>query len=53
LFRFTCSNLNALFASGGRIDPTAGQVLNAGNFGHIISASNNPRIIQFALKFNF
>ncbi len=47
------SNLNALFASGGRIDPTTGQVLNAGNFGRIISASNNPRIIQFALKFNF
>jgi hypothetical protein len=47
------SNLNALFASGGRIDPTTGQVLNAGNFGRIISASNNPRIVQFALKFNF
>jgi len=47
------SNLNALFASGGRIDPTTGQVLNPGNFGRIISASNNPRILQFALKFNF
>jgi hypothetical protein len=47
------SNLNALFASGGRTDPITGQVLNAGNFGRIISASNNPRIIQFALKFNF
>jgi hypothetical protein len=47
------SNLNALIASGGRIDPTTGQVLNAGNFGRIISTSNNPRIIQFALKFNF
>jgi len=47
------SNLNALFASSGRIDPTTGLVLNGGNFGRIISASNNPRIIQFALKFNF
>jgi hypothetical protein len=47
------SNLNALVASGGRIDPATGQVLNAGNFGRIISTSNNPRIIQFALKFNF
>jgi hypothetical protein len=47
------SNLNALIASGGRIDPTTGQVLSAGNFGRIISTSNNPRIIQFALKFNF
>ena len=47
------SNLNALFGSGGRIDSTTGQVLNAGNFGRIISTSNNPRIVQFALKFNF
>jgi hypothetical protein len=47
------SNLNALVASAGRIDPTSGQVLNAGNFGRIISTSNNPRIIQFGLKFTF
>jgi hypothetical protein len=47
------SNLNALIASGGSIDPTTGQVLNPGNFGRIISTSNNPRILQFALKFNF
>ena len=47
------SNLNALVASGGSIDPTTGQVLSAGNFGRIISTSNNPRIIQFAVKFNF
>jgi hypothetical protein len=47
------SNLNALFASSGSIDPATGQVLNAGNFGRIISTSTNPRIIQFALKFNF
>ncbi len=47
------SNLNALIASGGSIDPTTGRVLNPGNFGRIISTSNNPRILQFALKFNF
>ena len=47
------SNLNALIASGGGLDPATGQVLNAGNFGRIISTNNNPRIVQFALKFNF
>jgi len=47
------SNLNALAASGGSIDPTTGQVLSAGNFGRVISTSSNPRIIQFALKFKF
>ena len=47
------SNLNALFASGGSIDPATGQVLTPGNFGRIISTSNNSRIIQFGLKFNF
>jgi hypothetical protein len=47
------SNLNALFASGGKIDPVTGRVLNPGNFGRIISTSNNPRILQLALKFNF
>jgi hypothetical protein len=52
-FASPISNLNALIASGGRIDPTTGQVLIGGNFGRIISTSNNPRIIQFALKFNF
>jgi hypothetical protein len=46
-------NLNALSASGGSIDPATGQVLSPGNFGRIISTSNNPRILQFALKFNF
>jgi hypothetical protein len=52
-FASPISNLNAAFASGGNIDPSTGQVLNAGNFGRIISTSNNPRILQLALKFNF
>ena len=47
------SNLNALVASGGSINPTTGQVFSPGNFGRIISISNNPRIIQFGLKFSF
>jgi len=42
------SNLNAA-----SIYPTTGQVISAGSFGRIISTSNNPRIIQLALKFNF
>jgi hypothetical protein len=46
-------DLNALVASSGNIDATTGQVLSAGSFGRIISTSNNPKIIQFALKFNF
>lgn len=47
------SDLNAVAASGGSLDPNTGAVINPGRFGRIISASNNPRIIQFALKFNF
>lgn len=47
------SNLNALVASGGSIDAATGQVVNAGPFGRIISTNNNPRIIQFGLKFSF
>src|SRR5260370_42458912 len=47
------SNLNALVASGGSIDPTTGQVLNPGNFGRIISTSNNPSIVQLSLQFLF
>ncbi|HKZ01771.1 MAG TPA: hypothetical protein VJ180_06005, partial [Pyrinomonadaceae bacterium] len=42
------SNLNAA-----TIDPNTGQITNPGDFGRIISTSNNPRLIQFALKLNF
>ncbi len=49
------SNLNAVQSSGGSINPNTGQIVpgNAGDFGWIISTSNNPRLIQFALKLNF
>ncbi|HEV2860403.1 MAG TPA: TonB-dependent receptor [Pyrinomonadaceae bacterium] len=46
------SDLNAVAASGGTLD-AAGRVVTPGSFGRIISASNNPRLIQFALKLNF
>ena len=44
------SNLNAIPATSFN---ATGQIINPGDFGRIISTSNNPRIIQFALKFNF
>ena len=47
------SNFNAIPSSGGKIDPNTGQVVAPGDFGRILSTSNNARIIQFALKFNF
>ena len=49
------SDLNAVVSSGGSIDTSKGTINNnnAGAFGRIISTSNNPRIIQLALKFNF
>lgn len=47
------SDFNAVLSSGGSIDPLTGRAINPGAFGRIISTSNNPRLIQFALKFNF
>jgi hypothetical protein len=46
------SDLNAVPAAAFNADGTIkpGQ---AGRFGQIISASNNPRLMQFAFKFNF
>jgi len=48
------SNFAAVQQSGGLIGPT-GQILpgRAGDFGKIISTSNNARVIQLAAKFNF
>jgi len=47
------SNLNALQSSGGSIDLNTGQIVSPGDFGRITSTSNNPRLIQFAMKFNY
>jgi hypothetical protein len=47
------SDLNAVIPTGGSIDPNTGQILKPGDFGRITSTSNNPRLIQFALKLNF
>jgi hypothetical protein len=47
------SNLNAVLSSGGRIDPNTGRIIDPGDFGRITSTSNNPRLIQLALKLNF
>ena len=46
------SNFNAVGASG-KFNPNTGQVISPGDFGRIISSSNNPRLIQFVLKFNY
>lgn len=46
------SNLTAVPSSS--INPNTGQITGTpGDFGRIISISNNPRLIQLALKFNF
>ncbi len=42
------SNLNAAFS-----DQNTGQIISPNDFGRIIATSNNPRLIQFALKLNF
>jgi hypothetical protein len=47
------SNLNAVSSSGGAINANTGQIINPGDFGRITTTSNNPRLIQFALKFSF
>ena len=46
------SNLSAVPATS--IDPNTGLITGSpGDFGRIISTSNNPRLIQFAVKLNF
>jgi len=47
------SNLNAFASFGGSINSNTGQIINPGDFGRITSTSNNPRMIQFALKLNY
>jgi hypothetical protein len=44
----------AAAGNGGTIDNSTGRITSlGGNFGKIISTSNNPRIVQLVLKFNF
>ncbi|HEX6729528.1 MAG TPA: hypothetical protein VF074_05935, partial [Pyrinomonadaceae bacterium] len=47
------SNLNVITSSGGSIDANTGRIINPGDFGRIVSTSNNPRLIQLAIKVNF
>ena len=47
------SNLAAVSSSGGSIDSNTGEIVNPGDFGRIISTSNNSRIIHLAVKLNF
>src|SRR2546427_8180003 len=47
------SNLNAVTSSGGSLDQNTGQITSPGDFGRLNSTSNNPRLIQFAVKLNF
>lgn len=46
------SNLAAVPSTS--IDPNMGRINGSpGDFGRIVSTSNNPRLIQFAIKFSF
>jgi hypothetical protein len=47
------SDFNGIAASGGGIDPNSGRVLHLGSLGRILSTSNNPRVVQLALKLHF
>jgi hypothetical protein len=47
------SDLSAVASSGGSVDASTGRIISPGDFGRIISTSNNPRIIQFAVKLTF
>src|SRR6185503_9794146 len=46
------SDLNAVAATGS-FDSVTGQIRDPGDFGRITSTSNNPRILQLAVKFNY
>lgn len=47
------SDLNAVLLTEGSLDPITGQIIKPGDFGRITSTSNNPRLIQFGVKFNY
>ena len=46
------SDFSAVVATGSS-DSNTGRIINPGDFGRITSTSNNPRLIQFAVKFNY
>jgi hypothetical protein len=46
------SDFNAVFSTGS-FDLNTGRIINPGDFGRITSTSNNPRLIQFGVKFNY
>ena len=46
------SDLNAVSATGS-LDPLTGHIINPGDFGRVTSTSNNPRFVQFVLKFTY
>ncbi|HKP39144.1 MAG TPA: TonB-dependent receptor [Pyrinomonadaceae bacterium] len=52
-FENPISNLNVITSTGGSLDANTGRIISPGDFGRIVSTSNNPRFIQFALKLNF
>jgi hypothetical protein len=47
------ANLNVISQSGGSIDANTGRITNPGDFGRIVATSSNPRLIQFAIRFDF
>jgi hypothetical protein len=47
------SNLNVITSSGGSIDANTGRITSPGDFGRIVSTSNNPRLIQLGVRINF
>jgi Carboxypeptidase regulatory-like domain/TonB dependent receptor/TonB-dependent Receptor Plug Domain len=47
------ANLNVISQSGGSIDANTGRITNPGDFGRIVATSSNPRLIQFAVRFDF
>jgi len=46
------SDLNAV-SSTGNLDANTGRIVKPGDFGRITSTSNNPRLVQFVVKFNY
>ena len=47
------NDFNDSAPSGRRYRPELGRVLHLGSLGRILSTSNNPRIVQSALKLHF